>query len=115
MNHRKISTRFSARISRRSVRRTAPRLAQFTVDSALCAFFDAARAGDSPSMVSSVAVVASARARQVQSAMLFVQRERCVSRADLLTVLIGDERENHSATSPARHGGDGAWCDSRRD
>lgn len=85
------------------------------IDRALCSYFDAALVGHSPAMIRSVAVVAGAREQQVQCAMLHVQKARGVSRADLLTVLIGDEHENHSATFPARPGGDGASCDSRRD
>lgn len=101
MSRRRISTRFAAQGAARVLDLTAGRPKQKVVNRALAGYFDAARVGDSPMMVRSVAVVASAGEQQVQYAMLFVQRLRRVSRGDLLAVLIGDEPR--TLNEPIRH------------
>lgn len=81
----------------------------------MCCYFDAARVGDSPEMLRSVVVVASAGEQQVQHAMRFVQRLRRVSRGDLLSVLIGDDTRS-PRTPPGRAAlGRSIVCRSRRD
>lgn len=114
MSRPTVSTRFAARAAPvQKVGVTAPRPEQKTVNRAMCGYFDAARLGDSPTMLRSVAVVASAGEQQVQYAMLFVQRLRRVSRGDLLAVLIGDE--SRSMREPPSYTTLGLGGRSRRD